>query len=333
MLKELVHFQFFGHPVVIFGYGAMLVVAFLATVFVGKILARRNGIDPEHVTNAVMIGLITGIAGARICDVLENLHEYFRPERGFWENLLSAINIHEGGLTFYGGFILATPCCIAYAWAKKIPILRGMDIVAPMLMVALGVGRIGCFLNGCCYGERCELPWAVQFPYYSDAYIQQYKQREISPPPQLMAPIGNFTVALISPDDPEMQNDPSLWQLAARNRALPVHPTELYSVFTCFLLAGLLIAYLSIRTIEGRVFALMLMLEGASRYLLELIRIEPPIITIHIRGQPYGASLSMVLGLWCVVAGLFMWNLIRRPTRSIDAAKHRNTSADTPAST
>jgi phosphatidylglycerol:prolipoprotein diacylglycerol transferase len=219
--------------------------------------------------------------------------------------------------TFYGGFLLATPCCILYARYHRIPILLGMDVVAPLLMIGLGLGRIGCFLNGCCYGEQSNLPWAVRFPYYSDVYLAQMNEGKIAPPPQLLGitPLGTWK--LISPGSSEMETYPALQILAAQTKSLPVQPTQLYSTLTAFLLAGLLIAYLTLPHINGRVFALMLMLEGFSRYLLELLRVEPSVLTIHFAGYIWRFSLSMILGLQMAAAGAIMWIVLAdRQTKS-----------------
>ena len=86
--------------------------------------------------------------------------------------------MRSGGLTYYGGFLLALPVTVLYGVNKKVPIRLGMDIIAPCLMIGLGFGRIGCFLNGCCHGAECDLPWAVRFPYYSNAYIDQFADQE-----------------------------------------------------------------------------------------------------------------------------------------------------------
>jgi phosphatidylglycerol:prolipoprotein diacylglycerol transferase len=253
--------------------------------------------------DATLIALASGIVGARLCHVLENLHEYTRHDLSLWRNLYNVVNIREGGLTFYGGFLLATPCLILYAWMRKVPIKLGMDIVAPVLMIGLGFGRIGCFLNGCCYGEQCTLPWGVSFPYYSNAYIDQYERGRLTPPVELTA----GSIGLLSPDDVALRTDADLRAIAARTRALPVQPTQLYSSFTAFLLAGLLIAYLGLPHVDGRVFALMMILEGIARFVLELIRVEPAVWTPHVGGQAYGMSISMILGLTIAVAGIAMW--------------------------
>jgi len=311
MLQEVFRFSLLGYEIPVYGYGLMLVVAFLACVKTGQWLAKGRGIHPDVVVNAAIIALVSGVIGARLCHVLENLHDYTRHELSFWQNLGNAADMRGGGLTFYGGFLAATPCCIFYAWKKKVPILLGMDIVAPVLMVGLGLGRIGCFLNGCCYGERCDLPWAVRFPYDSEAYADQFANRQIMPPPQLLRVTQDGSYGLVPPHSSEMRNSPRLQRLAAGSRALAVHPAELYSSFTAFLLAALLIAYFSLPHVDGRVFALMMILEGIARFVLELLRVEPAVWWQQVGGHVYGWSISMILGLLIALAGVAMWSALR----------------------
>jgi phosphatidylglycerol:prolipoprotein diacylglycerol transferase len=264
--------------------------------------------------DAVLIAVATGIIGARLCSVLENLHEYTRPDRTVWQNVFSIFNTREGGLTFYGGFLFAIPCTIAYGLYRKANILVGMDIAAVLVMVGLGFGRIGCFLNGCCYGEQCSLPWAVRFPYYSNAYVDQAASGKITAPTELQ----DKGIPL-SPDLPPVAGSARLAALAASTYALPVHPTELYSSFTGFLLAALLMMYMGLPHINGRVFALMMMFEGTARYILEMIRVEPAVASITWRGEVYGLSISMILAIGVFVAGVAMWRILGRGARQIAA--------------
>jgi phosphatidylglycerol:prolipoprotein diacylglycerol transferase len=321
MLQEILRLHLFGQEFPIYGYGIMLVAAYLACVKTGQWLGKFAGIRPELFSTAAALAMIFGIVGARLCHVIENLPEYTQPTLTFWQNLANIANTREGGLTFYGGFLLATPICIAYAIKNKIPVLVGMDIVAPVLMIGLGLGRIGCFLNGCCYGERCDnLPWAVQFPYDSNAYIDQFEKGELAPAPQLVTQDAAGRPALVDPHGLEMRSSPQLQALANSSRALPVQPAEIYSSITAFLLAGLLIAYFSIPHVDGRVFALMLILEGFSRFILELIRVEPPIWQLHFAGHSYGWSTSMILGLLNCAGGIIFWAILplnRHPTPAL----------------
>jgi phosphatidylglycerol---prolipoprotein diacylglyceryl transferase len=316
MLQEVFRLHLFGHEIPIYGYGIMLVAAYLACVKTGQWLGKFAGIKAELFSGAAAVAMVTGIIGARLCHVVENFGEYSRSDLSVWQNLANVLNTREGGLTFYGGFLLATPACIFYAIKNKVPVLVGMDIVAPVLMVGLGLGRIGCFLNGCCYGEKCDLPWGVRFPYDSNAYVEQFEKREIAPPLPLVVTDVIGGESLVSPRSAEMVSSPELRALADSSRALPVHPAEIYSAITAFLLAGLLIAYFSLPHVDGRVFALMLILEGLGRFILELIRVEPPIWQVHWGIHSYGWSTSMVLGLLNCIGGMILWWVLPlRPVR------------------
>ena len=115
--------------------------------------------------------------------------------------------------------------------------------------------------------------------------------------PTALVQFHNGQKRLISPA--EAQGDPQLLALMKQQRSLPVHAAQLYSTLTCFILAALLVAYFSMPHVAGRVFALMLMLEGITRFLLELLRVEPPVIGSF--------SLSMILGLMLVGLGIILW--------------------------
>jgi phosphatidylglycerol:prolipoprotein diacylglycerol transferase len=300
MLQEVFRIPFLNIPV--FGYGLMLVVAFLAFIQISQFLARRSNINPENFVNGTFIGLVIGVIGSRLSHVLENWHEYADPRFSLGHNLLHMINVREGGLTFYGGFLLATPICIAYAVHKKMPLRRSMDIVAIGLMVGLGIGRVGCFLNGCCYGERCDASWGVQFPYHSPAYLEQLDKGELQAPDTLFIPNPDLRGTHLATKD-DLRHLPELKPVAAEQKALPVLPTELYSTFNSLLLAAVLFAFYTLKPAPGRVFALMCLLEGTTRFLLEMVRVEPPL-----KPEWFGPlSIAQVTSIAVVVAGVILW--------------------------
>ena len=299
MLREL--FRVPGLDLPIYSFGLMLVVGCWLAILLAQYLSKRSGLDPETFVNLGILALVGGIVGARASHVLEHWHQYFGP---YGEGLLSAINIRSGGLTYYGGVLLATPLCIAYGIRKRVPIPRGMDIIAPCLLIGLGIGRVGCFLNGCCWGATCDAPWAVTFPYDSPAYVDHVDQGLIKPNP---APL-----LIEDPTQParahwatqdEVRKSPQLTAIASTLRSAPVHPSQLYSTLAALLLAGALVAYYTTAPVPGRVFALMMMLEGVARYTIETLRVEPPVV--HLAG--YGLSYSMVVGALLVPAGAIAW--------------------------
>jgi len=293
MHPDLFKIPFTNHSV--HSFGVMLVLGFMLAMALAKFLARRSRLDPEIFANAALVALLSGVIGARLSHVIENWHQYTDPTRSAWANFREAINIAEGGLTYYGGFLMAMLCCIAYGLWKRVPIRLGMDILAPCIMIGLGFGRIGCFLNGCCFGAQCNLPWAVEFPYHSYAYMEEYEKNqlktpvpdEVLSPPNIWGERYPLPVEDVGPQ-PELKSN-------------PLHPAQLYSAFTAFLLAAMLFAYFTLPHVPGRVFALMMAVEGICRYLLELVRDEP---------RDYlhrTASLGMVQGVLIAAGGLALW--------------------------
>lgn len=304
-------FSLFGFP--LYSYGVMLMIGFLGALWLARALARRSGIDPEVFINAGLIALVTGIVGARLSHVLENWHVYTDARRSVWDNFVAAVNIRSGGLTFYGGFMLAFPCTVAYGLIRKVPIKRGMDIVAPCVLIGLGFGRIGCLLNGCCYGEVCnpaEVPWAITYPYGSNPYVEEVEKARRVPPQELRVVTEHgFAARPIA----EVQRDPRMGTIAAHEHSFPRHPAQIYSTITAFLLAGLLVAFYTTWPAPGRVMALMLILEAPSRFLLELLRVESPVI-----GRGTGKltflppmSYSMVISVGLLVVGVAFWFLFK----------------------
>lgn len=293
MWQELFRIPLIDMPV--YGYGLMLVLGVLGAIYVAKVLARQRGIDPEVFVNAGLLAMLSGIVGARLSHVLEEWGAYFPESASLGESLLKIINIRSGGLTYYGGFLLAVPVLLLYGRMKKVPLRVGMDITAPCIMIGLALGRVGCFLNGCCYGAECE--FGVRFPYYSYAYMEQVEQGRIRPPAELMAPVPGRGPVLLPPES--FRNDATLQMLARQQHSLRVHPAQLYSTVTGLLLAWLLLAYFPCASVPGRTFALMLILEPITRFLLEMLRVEPAVWG--------GMSFSMVLAIPQTMAGLLLW--------------------------
>ncbi len=304
MYPTIFHLPWLNIP--IYGYGLMMVFAFFGTQWLSTRLGRRMGFDPEIFINVTLLAMVSGVIGSRMSHVLENWHDYTDPKNGFLGNLWNMVNIRSGGLTFYGGLILASPVVLGYLIHKKVPARLGMDMIAPCITLGLGIGRVGCFLNGCCYGAECKLPWGVEFPYYSNAYIDQYKGTEgerldHAPPAELFGITSDGRRELMPPS--QFEKNPELVAIAAREHSNPVHPTQLYSTFNSLLITALLLAYFTTPHAGGRVFALMLMLEGPTRYILELLRVEPPV-----NPRLFGSmSLSMVIGIGLFVIGIVLW--------------------------
>jgi phosphatidylglycerol---prolipoprotein diacylglyceryl transferase len=301
MLRELFRIPFLGLP--IYGYGLMLMLGVLAAIWLAQRLAKRSGLDPELFSNLGIIAIVSGVAGARLSHVLENWNDYFGADGA---GLVAAFNISSGGLTYYGGFLGATLVCIAFGIWKRLPLLLSMDIVAPCVMVGLALGRVGCFLNGCCWGQVCTQPWAVTFPYGSPPYEAHIDERRITPPAELLeSQVVRGQTRLVLRDWHAVQRDQRLREVASTQRSLPVHPTQLYSTLVASIIGAACLALFLRRPTPGRVFALMLLLEGTARFFLETYRVEPSRLA--------GLSFSMLIASGLVFAGVLMMILVRRP--------------------
>lgn len=138
-------------------YGVMAAVGFLAAVWVLDRNRKFAELTKDQCSTILIMALITGILGARIFYVIQFFH-YFRND------LWRIIRIDQGGLVFYGGFLLALATVVIYTKIQKLDTVRVLDTMAPSLAIGHAFGRIGCFLNGCCYGRMTEYFWGVTAP-------------------------------------------------------------------------------------------------------------------------------------------------------------------------
>lgn len=157
------------------GYGVMLTLATISAVGLAAHRARQVGIDPDHIYSLAIAMFVAGIIGARIFYVAEYWNEEFSPQRtgGLLATLLSVINIPKGGLVVYGSVLFGVPAGIWYCLRHGLRVLAIGDIIAPSMVVGLALGRVGCFLNGCCFGGVClNHSYALTFPAESPPYMQ-----------------------------------------------------------------------------------------------------------------------------------------------------------------
>lgn len=144
-------------PLTLHSYGLALAVAFLAGTVLIERQAAARGLDRDAVLDCALVIMAAAVAGSRAFYVLSHLDDY----RGSWWSVLA---VWEGGLTFYGGVLLAVPAGFACMARRKLPVWTMSDLIAPAFALGIGLGRLGCFLNGCCFGKPSHLPWSVAFP-------------------------------------------------------------------------------------------------------------------------------------------------------------------------
>jgi phosphatidylglycerol:prolipoprotein diacylglycerol transferase len=269
-----------GAGVPIRGYGVMLLVAAAAGTWLSVRRGRAVGIDADTILALGMEIFLWGLVGARLFYVLEYHEQFFAADRSLPAALAQVLNIAQGGLVVFGSLPTAAIAAWLFARRRGLDILQLADVIAPGLLVGLALGRLGCFLNGCCYGGPCDLPWAVRFPPDSPPWLDQ-AARGLLPAP--------------------VSGQPAPW-------SLPVHPAQLYAALDAALLAALAIAFTPVARRRGAVFALVLTLHPISRMLLEAIRIdEPPAL-----GTVLSISQLVSLVLLALAAALWWW-IARQP--------------------
>ncbi len=138
-------------PVTLYSYGLMMAVGFLLFLFYIRRQARARGLDPEVLTNTAFAALVGGIIGARVLFVALDW-------RFFAEHPAEIVMLNRGGLVWYGGFAGGVLAALLHARHRKQSVARVFDIFVPPLALAQAVGRVGCFLNGCCYGFEAHPP-------------------------------------------------------------------------------------------------------------------------------------------------------------------------------
>jgi phosphatidylglycerol---prolipoprotein diacylglyceryl transferase len=147
----------------IYWYGVLVATGFLAGLWTASRRGLRSGLASEKILDLGPWLILGAIVGSRLFYVFSNWQEFAGKP------FFNMLNIRQGGLVFYGGLIGATLATLLYLRWKKLPILIFADVLAPSIALGAFFGRLGCFMNGCCYGQACSLPWAVHFPADSDA--------------------------------------------------------------------------------------------------------------------------------------------------------------------
>jgi phosphatidylglycerol:prolipoprotein diacylglycerol transferase len=150
------------------GYGVMIMLAVVAAVSLAAWRAKRLGLDPDLVFSVSFWMLVPGIIGARAFFVIEYWPDYWRsytdPNGGLGPFLGEVINVAKGGLVVYGAFLGGLAGLLLFVRRGRLPLLALADLLAPSMALGLAIGRIGCLMNGCCYGAVCDYPWAITFP-------------------------------------------------------------------------------------------------------------------------------------------------------------------------
>lgn len=270
-------------------YGVFIFVACFAALAMAVWRARREQVDPNAVYELAAWLFLGGVIGARMFFFIQHPEAFHRPS--------DLLRTWEGGNVFYGCILGGLTGSILYWYRRPFPFLRMCDVAAPAVAIGAALGRIGCFLNGCCHGATCNLPWAVRFPQGSHAWVRQLNAGRIASD----APVS-----------------------------LPVHPAQLYSFAAGLTVLAILLAYSRIERRPGQLMAVLMIAYPLTRWPIEAIRGDEPTIFL---GMTWAQHISIAL----MAAGFGLWMALRPgrqgepgsgPSRAIAPARHWRGSAD-----
>jgi phosphatidylglycerol:prolipoprotein diacylglycerol transferase len=153
MFPQLFHIGSFSLPT----YGALVALAFLSALWLASRFAKARGLNSEKIVNLGVYCALMGMLGAKILMIALDPEYRKNPLEIFTLATLQSAGI------FFGGFVLALVFAYFYMKKQGLPVFSTADIFAPGLALGHGIGRLGCFAAGCCWGKPTHLPWAVTF--------------------------------------------------------------------------------------------------------------------------------------------------------------------------
>jgi phosphatidylglycerol:prolipoprotein diacylglycerol transferase len=262
-----------GSEVVLRAYSTFYVLAWVVAIALGTVVAWRRGFSWWQVLVTFAAALAVGVVGARLLDIAVNWGYYS-------EDLSRAYGLGFRGFSIDGGLVLALAVALLLAHAFRLPLWRLADSAVPALAAGIALMRVGCFLNGCCFGTATSLPWGVTYPPGSPAWAQQLVVGKIG--------IMGFPGVV-----------------------LPVHPTQLYEMIAALVLGGVAVWLMRRRHAGGEhlapsgtaflAFALgFVLFRLGNNYL----RAQPPTVTSPVWSYPL-----YFLIVCAGVAGILAWRL------------------------
>lgn len=260
----------------IYSYGLMLALGFIAASYITTLEFKRKKLDPNLPGNITLIALVSGIVGAKLLYIIENWNAFLRDPGGMIFSV--------GGLTFYGGFLMATLVIYLYLRKKRVHFFTAADGVAPGLMLAYGIARTGChFAGDGDYGMPTTLPWGTD-----------YSQ-------------GTYPPSLAFEHLPEIT---SQYPGGVVPDTILLHPTPIYEFIICAIMFLFMWRFRTALKSDGKMFMLYLMLAGIGRFSIEFIRINPRVL--------FGLSEAQLISIGLILLGAFGWNYFSRRTVSIN---------------
>lgn len=296
-------------------FGTMMVVGFLVALWVMRRMAVKIGLNPEWMSNAGLYALVTGLVGAKFFYYVHYHDQFvgnFRAVFSGW------------GFELLGGVIAATAFLIVYFRKKRMPAWQCLDLFAIGILIGVGFGRIGCLLNGCCYGHLTDSSIGIRFPYDSIAYNSQVRpdadRNRTEPHLKIeddffgyVSPDGSWIPA--RPDEKyqaglkpyRMLTDKQKELVAGPYRCLKVLPTQPIETGYTFLLAAAMYFFWKKKAmrIPGLTVATVTWIYGILRFINEGLRDDNPFE--YAWWAVYrGGTISQNISLYMIAVGLIL---------------------------
>jgi len=217
----------------IYSYGVMIALAFITAILLAMKEAKKRGENPERILDLSLYVILGALIGGRLGYVLTYLDYYMK-------NPVKILYFRQGGLSFLGGFLIAYSLCWLYVKRTKISFWKYADIAAPSIAIGIGIGRIGCFLNGCCFGVVSE-NYGIKFP-------------SLHMPPVYLQQLNDGLIA------------------SGSSCTLPVIPTQIYTSLYGFLIFFILHWMKKYKKYDGFLMLSFFILYSISRFTVEFFR-------------------------------------------------------------
>jgi phosphatidylglycerol:prolipoprotein diacylglycerol transferase len=319
------------------GYGMMLMLGVISAVAIAKKRIERLGVSADAFLSLALWVILGGLGGARIFYVVQKWNEL--DGTTWFEKLKVALQFTEGGLVVYGSVLGGIAGLVIWTLRNRVHPIPLLDAVVPAFFIGLAFGRIGCLLNGCCYGGLCEsnLP-SIAFPRGSPAYMDQLEHgqllgirtREHGEPRNEIESVEEdgwaasrgvqagqklqHVQVFVSPPLPESPTAPPEVQAnlmvdgnrftvssdSLPDRSLSVHPSQIYASIGGVLLCLWTLSIQPWWQRPGTVFGAGLVAYGIVRILEEIIRVDEQ----GVLGTPL--SISQWVSVLGITAGLII---------------------------
>ena len=253
-------------PVTLHTYGLLIAIAIVVGILITVYIGKSYGMNPQQVIDMGFIMILAGIIGSRIAYVLINFSYYTAHP-------LDIFKIWQGGLVFSGGLIAVILVIAWHVRRNRYSIWQIGDIWSPAAAIGQGIGRIGCFMAGCCYGKPTDVPWAIVFT-----------------------------------DPRSIAND---WL------NVPLHPTQIYSSISSFIIFIVLMILNTKKKFDGQVFLWFLILHSTGRLFVERYRGDDRGLVMN--GWTTTQLLAILILMASVITLIFLKSRYERQTNSSES--------------